>query len=55
MPQKQKEDDLDVYLGPNMSQEKFTANIYKDVESLVGPSNCTICDRDVSKSVKVKC
>lgn len=27
----------------------------KDLEKLFGPSACTICDRDISKSVKIQC
>jgi transcriptional adapter 2-alpha len=26
-----------------------------DLEGLLGPQNCTICDRNISKSIKIKC
>jgi len=37
-----------------MNPEKFLDTL-KDVDGLVGPTTCTLCERDISKSVKIRC
>jgi hypothetical protein len=29
--------------------------IFSDIDTILGPSMCGICDRDIGKSVKIKC
>lgn len=38
----------------NENEAKFFGSL-KDVETLLGPQLCGICDRDISKSIKVRC
>lgn len=35
-------------------EQKFFASL-NDIENMLGPAMCGICDRDIGKSVKIKC
>ncbi len=41
--------------GPLSEFEERLISTMTEIEAILGPSMCSLCDRDISKSIKIKC